>query len=129
MVAESQRTHVALIDPLPAGLEILNPELATTPDVPPAQQSVDVPPAPLAGGTAAVIDPRGWYPTWFDHQNLGDDRATAFTNVLPAGAYDYTYVATATTPGTFVAPPPRAEEMYAPETFGRGSSDTVIVGG
>ena len=28
MVAESQRTHVALVDPLPAGLEIVNPTLA-----------------------------------------------------------------------------------------------------
>ena len=120
MVAQSQRTHVALIDPLPAGLEILNPELATTSDVPPDPQTND---------GSAVIDRRGWYPTWFDHQNLRDDRAEAFTNVLAAGAYEYTYVATATTPGTFVAPPPRAEEMYAPETFGRGSSDTVIVGG
>ena len=34
MVAESQRTHAALVDPLPAGLEIVNPDLATTPDVP-----------------------------------------------------------------------------------------------
>ena len=119
MVAESQRTHVALIDPLPAGLEILNPDLATT---------GAVSPDPRAGDGSAVFDTRGWYPTWFDHQNLRDDRAEAFTNVLAAGAYEYTYVATATTPGTFVAPPPRAEEMYAPETFGRGASDTVIVG-
>ena len=29
MVAESQRTNVALVDPLPAGLVIVNPELAT----------------------------------------------------------------------------------------------------
>jgi uncharacterized protein YfaS (alpha-2-macroglobulin family) len=27
----------------------------------------------------------------------------------------------------FVAPPAKAEEMYAPETFGRSSSDRVIV--
>jgi len=24
-------------------------------------------------------------------------------------------------------PPPKAEEMYSPETFGRGASDRVIV--
>ena len=33
----------------------------------------------------------------------------------------------ATTTGTFVVPPPKAEEMYAPETFGRGSTDRVTV--
>ena len=43
------------------------------------------------------------------------------------GVHDYSYVARATTPGNFVVPPPKAEEMYMPETFGRGASDRVIV--
>ena len=134
MVAESQRTHVALIDPLPAGLEILNPELATTPDVP-------TDPSQGGGGGCDVVTEFGgdcifdtsswdfspWYGTWFDHQNLRDDRAEAFSNYLAAGTYDYSYVARATTPGSFVVPPVRAEEMYFPETFGRGASDTVVV--
>ena len=45
-----------------------------------------------------------------------------------AGIYDYTYVAQATTPGKFVVPPTRAEEIYAPETFGRAATDRVVVG-
>jgi len=36
-------------------------------------------------------------------------------------------VARATTPGTFVVPPAKAEEMYSPEVFGRSASDLVIV--
>ena len=36
-------------------------------------------------------------------------------------------VAQATTPGEFVVPPTRAEEIYAPETFGRAASDRVVV--
>ena len=120
MVAESQRTHVALVDPLPAGLEVLNPVLATTPNVPTDDGSVD----------SSVARPdTWWWGTWFDHQNLRDDRAEAFATYLPAGVYDYTYVATATTPGTFVVPPTRAEEMYAPETFGRASTERVVVEG
>jgi hypothetical protein len=43
------------------------------------------------------------------------------------GVYEYTYIARATTPGTFVVPPAKAEEMYSPEVFGRSSSDRVIV--
>jgi uncharacterized protein YfaS (alpha-2-macroglobulin family) len=43
------------------------------------------------------------------------------------GVYRHSYVARATTPGRFVVPPAKAEEMYAPEVFGRGSSDWVIV--
>jgi uncharacterized protein YfaS (alpha-2-macroglobulin family) len=36
-------------------------------------------------------------------------------------------VVRATTPGEFVVPPAKAEEMYAPETFGRGATDRVVV--
>jgi uncharacterized protein YfaS (alpha-2-macroglobulin family) len=59
---------------------------------------------------------------------MRDDRAEAFSTLLPGGTYDYSYVARATTPGTFVAPPTRAEEIYAPETFGRGVTDSVVIG-
>ena len=66
--------------------------------------------------------------TWFDHQNFRDDRTEAYSAYLPAGTYEYTYVARATTPGTFVAPPAKAEEIYAPEVFGRSGTDRVTVG-
>jgi uncharacterized protein YfaS (alpha-2-macroglobulin family) len=47
--------------------------------------------------------------------------------LLWEGVYTYDYVARATTPGTFVTPPTKAEEMYAPDVFGRSSSDLVII--
>ena len=116
MVAPSRRYHVALVDPIPAGLEPMNPRLAVTgpiPTDPKEQQS------------------RGkywwWYGPWYEHQNLRDERAEAFTQLLYEGVHKYDYVARATTPGTFVVPPPKAEEMYMPETFGRGASDRVVV--
>ena len=65
--------------------------------------------------------------TWYEHQNLRDERAEAFTSLLWDGVYEYTYIARATTPGTFVVPPAKAEEMYSPEVFGRSASNTVIV--
>ena len=37
MVADSRRYHVALVDPLPAGLEIVNPDLAVSGDRPEEQ--------------------------------------------------------------------------------------------
>ena len=122
MVAESQRTHVALIDPLPAGLEALNPALAVTPSVPGVEGDGGGMPMPAY----EMSWWRGWGP-WYEHQQLRDDRAEAFTTFLPGGTYDYSYVARATTPGTFVVPPTKAEEMYHPETFGRSASDKVIV--
>jgi uncharacterized protein YfaS (alpha-2-macroglobulin family) len=117
MVAENRRYHVALVDPLPAGLETVNPELAVSGSIPQDSSSPDY----RYGWW--------WWGPWYEHQNLRDDRAEAFTSLLWDGVYEYSYVARATTPGTFVVPPVRAEEMYAPETFGRGSTDTVVVDG
>ena len=54
-------------------------------------------------------------------------KVEAFSSLLWEGVHTYRYVGRATTPGTFVVPPPKAEEMYAPETFGRGATDRVII--
>ncbi|MEZ5411373.1 MAG: alpha-2-macroglobulin family protein [Acidimicrobiales bacterium] len=119
MVADAVRHHVALVDPLPAGLEPLNPALASSPTPPPPPDTGD-PAVPEVGWC--------WCWQWYEHQNLRDDRAEAFSSYLPGGTYTYSYTARATTPGTFVVPPARAEELYAPETFGRSASATVVVG-
>ncbi len=115
LVADNRRYHVALVDPLPAGLEIVNPALAV---------SGDVPQDPDASNYRYGW---WWWGTWYEHQNMRDERAEAFASLLWDGVYSYSYVARATTPGTFVAPPAKAEEMYSPEVFGRSSSDWVIV--
>ncbi|HXG94319.1 MAG TPA: DUF6049 family protein [Blastocatellia bacterium] len=115
MVAQSRRYHVALVDPIPAGLEAMNPALAVTGSIP--------------------QDPKGpqahsewwWMRPWFEHQNMRDERVEAFASLVWEGVHTYSYVARATTPGVFVVPPPKAEEMYHPETFGRGATDRVIV--
>jgi alpha-2-macroglobulin len=128
LAAEARRYHVALVDPLPAGLEPMNPELATTGTIPGAPpDTVDVVGAPGLGGPRHPGSWWWWRRVWFDHQNMRDDRVEAFTSLLWEGVYTYRYVARATTPGRFVVPPPRAEEMYAPETFGRGGTDRVVV--
>ncbi len=114
MVADNRRYHVALVDPVPAGLEIINPSLAVAEDIP-----AD-PNASPGGGW-------WWWGPWYQHQNLRDQRAEAFTTYLYAGVYEYSYVARATTPGRFVVPPAKAEEMYSPEVFGRSGTDFVVV--
>ncbi len=68
-----------------------------------------------------------WWGTWYEHQNLRDDQAGTFTSLLWNGVYEYTYIARATTPGNFIVPPTKVEEMYSPEVFGRSSSDWVII--
>jgi uncharacterized protein YfaS (alpha-2-macroglobulin family) len=117
MVAQSRRYHVALVDPIPAGLEPMNPALAVT---------GEIPKDPKANESNKN---RYWYwsRTWYEHQNMRDERVEAFASLLWEGVWDYTYVARATTPGNFVVPPAKAEEMYSPETFGRSSGDRMIV--
>jgi len=128
MVAPGRRYHVALVDPLPAGLEPLNPALAITGSLPlDAPDEVTLVGAPGLGGPRRPGSWWFWTRPWFEHQNLRDERAEAFASLLWDGVWEYVYVARATTPGSFVVPPPKAEEMYHPETFGRGGTDRMIV--
>ena len=88
------------------------------------------------GGDVKSKKTGGWNPyswrwfhpsNWFEHQNLRDERAEAFQSLLWEGKYEYKYIARATTKGSFVVPPAKAEEMYSPEVFGRSSTDKVII--
>ncbi|HQU86137.1 MAG TPA: alpha-2-macroglobulin family protein, partial [Pyrinomonadaceae bacterium] len=115
MVAQARRYHVALVDNLPAGVEILNPELAVTEQIPADTESTSV----TEIGSRSFGNYYWWSRNWYEHQNFRDERAEAFASLLWEGAYNYSYVARATTPGKFVVPPAKAEEMYHPETFGR----------
>lgn len=115
MVTSNRRYNVALVDPLPAGLEIINPALAVSGNV------------PQDPGSSDFRYGWWWWGTWYEHQNMRDERAEAFTTLLWDGVYNYSYMARATTPGVFVVPPAKAEEMYTPEVFGRSGSDLVIV--
>ncbi len=111
LVAIGPRYHVSLVSPVPAGLELINPALAGA--------------APLPDPFAS---PWTWrYGPWYDHQQLLDERAQAVATYLPGGVYEYGIEARATAAGTFLVPPAAASETYAPETFGRGATDQVVV--
>lgn len=112
LIAPANRYHIALVDRIPAGFEILNPDLAVTEALPGQRPGV--------GGNGRSL-------LWPDHQNLRDDRAEAFSAVLTGGVYEYSYVVRSTTPGRFIAPPVKVEEMYHPETFGRSGAEVVSI--
>jgi hypothetical protein len=114
LTADNRRYHVALVDPLPAGLEIVNPDLAVSSSN-----------AATSGDPAKQI--YRWWQPWYEHQNMRDERAEAFTSLLWEGTYQYSYLTRATTPGRFITPPAKAEEMYTPEVFGRSASNIVII--
>ena len=99
------RHAVAIVDPLPAGLEAVNVALATA-------ERAAISPTPDA--------------RW-DYRNMRDNRSEAFAMNLDEGTHRFSYTARATTPGTFIAAPSKAEEMYSPETFGRSSEQTIVI--
>jgi hypothetical protein len=106
----------------------VNPALAVAERTPDAGGSEITPlGASGLGGRPGLGSWWWWSRPWFDHQNLRDERVEAFSSLLWEGVHEYRYVARATTPGTFVVPPTKAEEMYAPETFGRSRTDRVVV--
>lgn len=104
VIAAQERHFVVVDDPLPAGFEAINPRLKIT---------------ATAYQQEGERESTGWWRTGFDHVERRDDRVMLFANLLSAGEHVFTYLARATTPGTFTLPSTHAEEMYTPEVFGK----------
>lgn len=113
-----ERRFVAVTDPLPAGFEAVESWFATT-----------------AGDLAKLQDESlndsGGWDWWrrggFDYVERHDDRVQLFATRLSEGVHEFSYVARATTAGTFHTAPARAEEMYSPEVFGRTATAVIEV--
>ena len=109
VVSSAQARHnVVVDDPLPAGLEAVDAQLSSS-----AQTDT------ASTGTSGAFG--------INHTELRDDRVLLFADTLDGGTFTYTYVARATTSGTFLVAPPQAEEMDRPEIFGRNATVTVKV--
>jgi hypothetical protein len=123
------RHFVVLDDPLPAGLEAVDLSLRTA-----RPPGMSLPEERELNDRAEADDAAWYYGTWdagvwsaFDHKELRDDRVVYSATYLWQGAYTATYLARATTPGTFVTPPAHAEEMYNPAVNGRTGGGEFIV--
>jgi hypothetical protein len=136
-----ERHYVAVDVPLPAGLEAVDLQLATSAHLPTAQHQepsegegeegfddngTDGQAAGDSGG-ADDFDASGWFYSPFVWSEKRDDRAVYFADVLPAGVHVQSFVARATTPGKFLLKPAKAEEMYTPEVFGRSEGGTITI--
>ncbi|MBN2409556.1 MAG: hypothetical protein JXE07_07435 [Candidatus Aminicenantes bacterium] len=106
---------VVVDDPLPAGLEAVNPEFLTE-----------------SAEARRILEAAGLSPAWpwwrgFNHIEMHDDRVLLFADSLPPGVHSHRYLARALSSGLFVMPGTVAKEMYAPEVFGRSLEKTVRV--
>ena len=114
-----ERRFVAVRDPLPAGFEPVETAFATT--------SAELAREQREGESVETDLFAFWRRGGFDHIERHDDRVQLFASRLAVGAHEFSYLARATTSGTFRAAPARAEEMYASEVFGRTASVTVEI--
>ncbi|UQA63951.1 hypothetical protein E8A73_039710 [Polyangium aurulentum] len=130
VVTPSPREYVVVDDPLPAGFEPVDARLATTSrglDVDRADDHGDPEDALREeGGADDVATGRAYLPSSYLRE-MRDDRVVFFVDRMAAGMYRYRYLARATTIGTFVLPPTRAEEMYTPEVFGRTGASSIQI--
>lgn len=97
MILAEPRDQVAFEGFVPAGSELVNPNLKT--------ESQDV----------------GWKSsnTLFEHEEWQDDRYFATVSSLDAGIYGFDYIFRPTHAGTYELRPSRVSEFYHPEIFGR----------
>ena len=128
----TMRQFVVVDDALPAGLEAVDLSLRTASLIPgPGASSATPEPADREQQESGPQwgfgrwDSGWWSP--FDYREIRDDRVVYSANVLWPGTYTATYVARATTPGTFVRPPAHAEEMYNPAVYGRSDGGVFVV--
>lgn len=91
VVNPKNRNYVAVVVPLAAGLEPLNPRLATAPPEAKPKGALTLAPTYVA---------------------FLDDQVAFYYDTLPAGTYDFHFRARATTEGTFTQPAAKTEMMY-----------------
>jgi uncharacterized protein YfaS (alpha-2-macroglobulin family) len=106
VVNPETRNYVAITVPLAAGMEPLDPALATAP--PEAKPSS---PPTLAPSYVAFLD----------------DRVSYFYDTLPAGTYDFYFRTKAAVPGTFIQPAAQAVMMYDDAITGGGAGAMIKI--
>ena len=117
-----ERRYVAVTDPLPAGFEPVESWFATT-----ARDLADQQDRQRNEGGDANDWRNWWRFSGFDHVERHDDKVVLFATRLAEGVHEFSYIARATTSGSFRTAPARAEEMYEPEVFGRTGTAVIEV--
>ena len=112
VVLPSSMHYLVIDDPLPAGLEAIDSTILTDTAVPTSYTLTD-------------YEERGWGWWYFTHIELRDEKVVLSADTLPAGTYVFTYLARASTAGTFKVIPPTASEFYFPDVGGQRGRECV----
>jgi uncharacterized protein YfaS (alpha-2-macroglobulin family) len=106
VVNPEARNYVAVVVPLAAGLEVLNPRLATAPP---------------------EAKPKGALTREPTYVAFLDDQVAFYYDTLPAGTYDFYFRTRAQTEGRFTQPGAKAEMMYDASVVGASAGAEVTV--
>jgi hypothetical protein len=106
VVNPKARHYVAVVVPLAAGMEPLNPDLAT---------------APPEARPKGALTRKPTYVAFLD------DQVAFYYDTLPAGTFDFHFRTRATVPGSFAQPAARAEMMYDASVVGGSVGARVTV--
>ena len=106
LVNPEDRHQVAIVIPLAAGMEPLNPNLATAPPEAKPSQAPSLAPTYVA---------------------FLDDAIEYFYDTLPKGTYGFAFRTRATVPGRFIQPAASAEMMYNGTVRGNGNGAEVVI--
>ncbi|GAB1422642.1 hypothetical protein MASR2M15_28800 [Anaerolineales bacterium] len=108
LIAPNELYYLVVDDPLPAGMESIDPSLLTS-------QQLDTEP------TIVNKDDELFYGSWyFKSPEFRDEKVVLNVDYLPRGTYEYTYKVRVVTAGNYNVIPPTASEFYFPEVYGRG---------
>lgn len=116
IIAPNDLHYVTIEDPIPAGTDAVNPNLATSQQI----------------GTRPELNPedplsQGWGWWWFSNIQFEDERVVLNSTFLPAGTYEYVYTIRTGLEGVYNVIPPTARENYFPDVYGRGAGSTFTI--
>ncbi len=141
LATPTRRDYLRLDVPIPAGMELIDSQLETTPAEGKAfggrgaqdphvdgkleyMQRMQKPHPLPKQPTASDLTPKAGYAS---RRELRDDRVRYYIDRMEPGAYRYRYRMRATSAGRFVLPPSVAQELYAPEVMGRTAATAVVI--
>lgn len=110
IIVPKERRFVAIEDRIPAGMEIVNLDLATE------QKSLRLQEKELKG---RELEP--------SFKEIRDDRLFLFIENLSPGVYEYEYFVRALNKGKYLQLPSKVWEMYFPENFGRTETNYFLI--
>jgi uncharacterized protein YfaS (alpha-2-macroglobulin family) len=84
-------------------------------------------PVELPSGRGDPIPLMKFWPWFFSHTQLYDDRAEIYADYLPAGTHEFEYTMHASLAGSFNVMPAFVTQAYFPETFGRSDGQKFVV--